>query len=87
LRQGPKASSNPAVAGAADLLREAAHVAEVYAAFDRDIRTGTRTVPEFNHAVRLTRLIDAVGSAASSGVRQHASDGRNNIAPDALFRC
>jgi predicted dehydrogenase len=58
----------------ADLPREAANVAEVYAQLSRDIRVSTWTVPDFKHAVRLTRLIDAVGLAGNTGMRQQAGD-------------
>jgi predicted dehydrogenase len=47
-----------------------ANVAELYRAFGRDIRAGTRTAPDFDHAVELTRLVRAVTVADQSGVRQ-----------------
>jgi predicted dehydrogenase len=47
-----------------------ANVAELYRAFGRDIREGTRTTPDFDHAVELTRLVRAVTVADESGVRQ-----------------
>jgi predicted dehydrogenase len=72
--EGDRPFPPPDVPVAADHPREAANVAEVYAAFGHDIRAGTRTVPEFKHAVRLTRLIDAVGLAAKTGARQQAGD-------------
>lgn len=50
------------------------NVAELYAAFGRDIRTGTRTVPDFRHAARLTRLTRAIDRAGLSGQRQSADD-------------
>ena len=59
---------------AAGLPCEAMNVAEVYARLRDDIRVGTRTVTDFRHAVRLTRLIDAVGVAGSTGARQTAQD-------------
>jgi hypothetical protein len=57
-----------------DLPREAANVAEVYAQLSHDIRASTWTVPDFKHAVHLTRLIDAVGLAAKTGIRQQVGD-------------
>ena len=59
---------------AANLPREAANVAEVYARLSHDIRASTWTIADFKHAVRLTRLIDAVGRAGNTGVRQLAGD-------------
>jgi predicted dehydrogenase len=47
-----------------------ANVAELYRAFGRDIREGTRTAPDFDHAVELTRLVRAITVADQSGVRQ-----------------
>lgn len=48
----------------------AANVAEIYAMLARDIRNGTRTVPDFAHAARLTRVIATVTRAAERGQRQ-----------------
>jgi predicted dehydrogenase len=64
----------PAGPVVADLPPAAANVAELYANFSHDIRVSTRTVPDFKHAVRLTRLIDAIGLAGSTGVRQKVGD-------------
>ena len=47
-----------------------ANVAELYCAFGRDICEGTRTAPDFDHAVELTRLVRAITVADQSGVRQ-----------------
>jgi predicted dehydrogenase len=47
-----------------------ANVAELYWAFGRDICEGTRTTPDFGHAVELTRLVRAITVADQSGVRQ-----------------
>lgn len=47
-----------------------ANVAELYREFGRDIREGTRSTPDFDHAVELTRLVRAVTVADQSGVRQ-----------------
>lgn len=52
----------------------AANVAAVYAALRDDIRWGTRTVTDFRHAVRLTRLIADVTSSARTGTRKSAAD-------------
>ncbi len=48
----------------------AANVGEIYAALARDIGQGARTVADFRHAARLTRLISSVTLAADTGVRQ-----------------
>jgi len=53
-----------------DLVGAPANVAESYARFLRDIASGTREVPDFNDAVALTRLLDAIDAAAHSGQRQ-----------------
>jgi predicted dehydrogenase len=55
------------------LPREAANVAEVYARLAYDIRNSTWTVPDFKHAVQLTRLIDTVSLAAKTGIRQEVA--------------
>ncbi|TVV75962.1 Gfo/Idh/MocA family protein [Sphingomonas solaris] len=46
-----------------------ANVSELWAAFARDIRDGTRTVPDFDDAVHLTLLLDAVDAASEGGGR------------------
>ncbi len=46
------------------------NLSELYAQFAHDIRTGNRTVPDFTHAVRMTRLLDSIDRAASTGARQ-----------------
>ena len=53
---------------------EAASVAGMYAALRSDIRNGTFTVPDFDHAVRLTRLIHAEMLSSENGIRQNTSD-------------
>jgi hypothetical protein len=58
----------------ADLPCEAANVTEVYAQLSHDIRASTWTVPDFKDAIRLTRLIDAVGVAGNTGMRQQGGD-------------
>ena len=47
-----------------------ANVAEIYARLSDDLRSGTRTVPDFARAVALSRLLDAVALASASGARQ-----------------
>jgi predicted dehydrogenase len=46
------------------------NVAELHRRFEEDIRTGRRTVPDFDAAVRLTRLLDAIELASDSGREQ-----------------
>ena len=41
-----------------------------YAAFARDLRNGTRVVPDFAYAVQRHRLLDAIHEAARTGSRQ-----------------
>jgi len=53
----------------AALPATAINVAAVYAAFARDIRTGNHTVPDFDHALRLTHLIDDILISADTGAR------------------
>jgi predicted dehydrogenase len=63
--------SEPAPAAVlADAKGPPVNVAEAYARFAGDIRTGTRTVPDFDAAVRLTRLLDRIDAASASGRRQ-----------------
>ncbi|TVV76641.1 Gfo/Idh/MocA family protein [Sphingomonas solaris] len=50
------------------------NVAESWAAFEADIRAGTRTVPDFETAVRLTRVLDAIDTAADTGGRVTIAD-------------
>lgn len=52
----------------------AANVAGLYAALRDDIALGTSTVPDFTHAVRLTRLLDDVLSSAQTGTRKSVTD-------------
>jgi len=46
------------------------NVAEAWARFADDIENGTFTVPDFDDAVRLTRLLDTIDRASASGQRQ-----------------
>jgi predicted dehydrogenase len=64
LREEPTPAPSEALQG------PPANVAELYCAFGRDIREGTRTTPDFDHAVELTRLVRAVTVADQSGARQ-----------------
>ncbi len=43
------------------------NVAQLYAQLETDIRTGSRSVPDFAAAVRLTRLLDAIDAASDQG--------------------
>jgi predicted dehydrogenase len=43
------------------------NVAELWARFASDIRTSKRTVPDFDRAVRLTRLLNAIDAASETG--------------------
>lgn len=47
-----------------------ANVLRAYAHFARDLREGTRTVPDFDYAVRRHQLLAAIEEAARSGVTQ-----------------
>lgn len=47
----------------------AANVAGIYAALRDNIATGTSTAPDFDDAVRLTRLVDDMLSSSRTGTR------------------
>ncbi|MCK7624327.1 Gfo/Idh/MocA family oxidoreductase [Streptomyces sp. RS10V-4] len=49
---------------------EGFNVAQLYARLARDLRTGTRTVPDFTTGLRLHRLLDAIRRSAATGTRQ-----------------
>jgi predicted dehydrogenase len=51
----------------------AANVARLYRALAQDLRRGTTTVPDFAHALRQHRLVEAIREANRSGLRQHPS--------------
>lgn len=53
----------------------AANVAGLYAQFRDDILQGRQTVPDFDHAVRLTRLMDDVTLSAQRESLYHAAGG------------
>ncbi len=59
---------------ASQLPEFAANVGSMYAALRDDIAYGQRTVPDFDHAVRLTRLLTDAGRSSESGVRSQAAD-------------
>ncbi|MDQ2844548.1 MAG: Gfo/Idh/MocA family oxidoreductase [Acidobacteriota bacterium] len=54
----------------ASMPDEAASVAGVYGALRDDILNARFTVPDFDHAVRLTRLVDAKMLSSENGIRQ-----------------
>ena len=56
------------------LPETAANVAGIYAALRDDIHDGSLTAPDFQHAVRLTRLMDAVMSSSNEGNRLMGAD-------------
>lgn len=58
----------------AGLPDAAANVAGVYAALRDDILNATATVPDFDHAARLSRLIDDMLASAGTGTRRPAAD-------------
>ena len=51
----------------------AANVYGIYAMLRDDIMNATRTAPDFEHAARMTRLVDDALASANSGVRKLAS--------------
>jgi predicted dehydrogenase len=60
----------PAEPVALDLKGPPANVAETYARLAQDLRTGARTLPDFEDARRLTHLLDAIDRASATGRRQ-----------------
>lgn len=62
----PASASQPAPV-AADIPVQSANVAELWARFAGDIASGSRTVPDFDRAVRLTRLLDAIDLSSEQG--------------------
>ena len=52
----------------------AVNVAGIYAMLRDDIVNGTWTAPDFEHALRMTRLVDDALSASSTGKRKLASE-------------
>ncbi len=53
-----------------ETMDTAINVGEVYAKLVRDMREGTRQTPGLDHALRNSRVIDAVMRAAETGQRQ-----------------
>ena len=51
----------------------AANVAGVYAALRDDIASASSTAPDFQHAVRMTQLVDDVLSSSQTGIRMPAN--------------
>jgi predicted dehydrogenase len=49
-------------------------VSATYRALACDVASGEHTVPDFNHAVRLTRLLDDLVQSAKNGYRSAAQD-------------
>jgi predicted dehydrogenase len=62
----PESDPQP-LAVAPDIGVQSANVAELWARFASDINSGSHTVPDFDRAVRLTRLLDAVDTASEQG--------------------
>ena len=62
----PESEAQPAP-GLSELRGPPANVAELWARFANDIRTGARTAPDFERAVRLTRLLDALEASSADG--------------------
>ena len=58
----------------AGMPEAAANVGAVYAALRDDIAGNTRTVPDFDHAVKLSRLLRDVDRSANSGQRSRRAD-------------
>ncbi len=58
----------------AGMPEAAANVGAVYAALRDDIAGNTRTVPDFDHAVKLSRLLRDVDRSANSGQRSRQAD-------------
>lgn len=64
----PASEAQPSAA-APDLDGPPANVSELWARFTADILSGTRTVPDFDRAVRLTQLLDTIDAASDQGRR------------------
>ncbi len=62
----PPSPPQPTLA-VAGLSGNPVNVAQLYARLEQDIRSGTRTAPDFDTAVRLTRLLDVIDAAADEG--------------------
>jgi len=57
----------------------AVNVAAMYRALARDISSGEHATPDFDHAVRLTDLIDDVVQSANAGHRLTGKDWPTNV--------
>ncbi len=57
-----------------ELSPDAYDVGHLYAAYARDVDGGTRLAPDFHEALKLHRLLDAIGRASSMGQRQPVTD-------------
>ncbi|MCX4092046.1 Gfo/Idh/MocA family protein [Nocardia sp. alder85J] len=72
---GPGRAPQPIALGnhgpASDLPLEAVNVAALYTALATDLRTGAHTVPDFELAVDLHRLLDDIRRSDAEGVRIH----------------
>ncbi len=53
-----------------DSAAEGFQVAQLYARPALDLRTGSRTVPDFDAGLRLHRLLDAIRLSAETGTRR-----------------
>lgn len=67
------ATTNPPSPGQPDAVAngigpQSVNVSELWARFASDIRSGNRTVPDFDRAVSLTRLLDAIDTASENGL-------------------
>ena len=62
----PQGEAQPALA-VSGLEGNPLNVAELWARFEQDIRSGQRTVPDFETALRLTRLLDAIDASSDAG--------------------
>ncbi len=62
----PPSTPQPAPV-APDIPVQSANVAELWARFASDIENGTRTLPDFDRAVRLTQLLDAIDLSSEQG--------------------
>ena len=56
------------------LPAEAANVAGMYVALRSDILSGTLTAPDFEHAVRLAKLLDDVEASSQTGARKTSTE-------------
>jgi predicted dehydrogenase len=57
---------------AAQLEGPPVNIAEMYASFGRDIRSGRKSTPDFAHAARMHRLIDSINLSGATGERQQS---------------